>query len=219
MTKCKLPYFLLVAVMICVPLAGAGGCVNLAANMIHAITGNMQPADFDGLKGQRVAIVCLTDDGMGTDATSSMLTSYIHAALNSNIKKIELVRQAEVERWLDAHGNSDADYVEVGKGVNADRLVAIEVLNLSVKNGQTLYQGKSDITVTVYDVPDNGKIVYRKHIPEFVFPKIGGQIVTELSEAKFRARYLAIVARTISALFYETDATADFALDATASSF
>ena len=40
-----------------------------------------------------------------------------------------------------------------------------------------------------------------------------------MSDAKFRARYMAIVARTICGLFYETDATADFALDATASSF
>ncbi len=196
-----------------------GGCINLAANMIHAITGNMKPAEFEGLKGKRVAIVCLSDDGMGTDATSAMLTSYIHASLNTNVKKIDIVRQSEVERWLDAHGSSDADYFEVGKGVKADLVLAIEVLNVQLKNGATLYQGKSDITVTVYDVPEQGKILYRNQIPEFTFPKIGGPAVTEMSESKFRARYIAIVARTISGLFHETDATADFALDATSSSF
>ncbi len=195
------------------------GCINLAANMIHAIRGNNNPADFDGLKEKRVAVVCLTDGGLAADANSSMLTSYIHAGLNTNIKKIDVVRQSEVERWIDAHSTGDTDYLEIGKGVKADRVVAVEVLNLSCKNGATLYQGKSDITVTVYDVPEGGKILYRKQIPEFVFPKMGGPTITDISEAKFRARYLAIVARTVASLFYEVDATADFALDATANSF
>jgi hypothetical protein len=210
--RCSL-LLLLVAMSTCL------GCINFAANMIHAITGNMKPADYDGLKGQRVAIVCVSDDGMGTDATSAMLTSYIHAALNANVKKIDVVRQSEVERWLDSHGSSDADYLEVGKGVKADRVLAIEVLNMRLKNGATLFQGKSDITVTVYDVKEEGRILYRNQIPEFAFPKMGGSPITEVSEAKFRARYLAIVAKTISGLFFETDATAEFALDATASSF
>ena len=200
-------------------LAASSGCINFAANMIHAITGNMKPADYNDLKGKRVAVVCLTDDGMGTDASSAMLTSQIHALLNTHVKKIDVVRQSEVERWLDAHSSSDADYLEVGKGVNAERVLAIEVLNLKLKNGATLYQGRADITVTVYDVSEQGKILYRKQLPEFTFPKMGGPAVTEMSEAKFRSGYLAVVARTVAGLFYETDATADFALDATASSF
>ncbi|MCA9133979.1 MAG: hypothetical protein KDA45_12520 [Planctomycetales bacterium] len=200
-------------------LASTGGCINFAANMIHAITGNNRPADFDGLEGRRVAVVCATDGGMGTDATSAMLTGYIHAALNGNVKKIDVIRQSEVERWIDSHGHTDADYLEVGRGVGAERLVAVEVLNLSLKDGATLYKGQADITVSVYDIPAGGKILYRKQIPEFAFPKLGGPTVTDVSEAKFRARFLSIVARTVSGLFYEVDATADFALDATAHTF
>lgn len=195
------------------------GCINFAANMIHAITGNNVPADYNGLEEKRVAVVCSTDGGLATDATSSMLTGYIHAALNANVKKIDVVRQSEVERWLDSHSNTDADYVEVGKGVKADCVLAVEVLNMSLKNGATLYQGKSDITVTVYDVEADGKIMYRKQIPEFAFPKMGGPTITDITESKFRAKYIAIVARTVSNLFYPVDATADFALDATANSF
>ncbi len=196
-----------------------GGCINMAANMIHAITGNNRPADFDGLKEKRVAVVCLTDGGLAADANAAMLTNYIHAGFNSNIKKIDVVRASEVERWIDSHSGDGADYLEIGKGVKADRVVAVEVVNLSVKNGATLYQGKSDIAVTVYDIPGGGKILYQKNIPEFVFPKMGGPTITDVTEAKFRARYLAIVARTVATLFYPVDATADFALDATSLSF
>lgn len=200
-------------------ISSLGGCINLAANMIHAITGNNRAADYDGLKEKRVAVVCLTDGGLASDADSAMLTSYIHAGFNSNIKKIDMVRSSEVERWIDSHSHENADYLEIGKGVKADRVVAVEVLNLSVKNGATLFQGKSDIAVTVYDIPAGGKILYQKNIPEFVFPKMGGPSITDVSEAKFRARYLAIVARTVATLFYPVDSTADFALDATAYSF
>lgn len=200
-------------------MASTSGCINLAANLIHAVTGNNRPAEFDGLKEKRVAVVVATDNGMATDATSAMLTSYIHASFNNHIKKIDVVRQSEVERWVDSHSNSDSDYLEVGKGVKADRLVAIEVLNMKLKDGATLYRGQSDITVTVYDVKEDGKILYRKQIPEFTFPQMGGPTITDISEAKFRGRYLAIVARTVSGLFHEVDATADFALDATANSF
>lgn len=191
----------------------------MAANMIHAITGNNRPADYDGLKEKRVAVVCLTDGGLAADANAAMLTNYIHAGFNSNIKKIDVVRASEVERWIDSHSSEGADYLEIGQGVKADRVVAVEVVNLSVKNGATLYQGKSDISVTVYDIPGGGKILYQKNIPEFVFPKMGGPTITDISEAKFRARYLAIVARTVASLFYPVDATADFAIDATANSF
>lgn len=191
----------------------------MAANMIHAITGNNRPADYDGLKEKRVAVVCLTDGGLAADANAAMLTNYIHAGFNSNIKKIDVVRASEVERWIDSHSSQGADYLEIGQGVKADRVVAVEVVNLSVKNGATLYQGKSDISVTVYDIPGGGKILYQKNIPEFVFPKMGGPTITDISEAKFRARYLAIVARTVASQFYPVDATADFAIDATANSF
>lgn len=202
-----------------VGLLSLPGCINFAANMIHAITGNMKPAEYEGLKGKRVAIVVVSDEGMGNDPTSATLTSYMQAALSTNVKRIDLVRQSEVERWLDTHRGDETDYLEIGQGVNADCVVAVEVQNMTLKNGATLYQGKCDIVVSVFDVKDEGQIKYRTEIPEFTFPKIGGPAVTEYSEAKFRSRYLAIVAKTVSGLFYDTDATADFALDATANSF
>jgi hypothetical protein len=205
--------------LLAILVATSCGCINLAANMLHAIQGNERPAEYDGLKGKRVALVCTTDGGFGADATSAMLSSYIHAALNSNVDKIDLVKQSEVDRWIDSHSQADADYIAVGKGVDAERVVALEVMNMSLRDGATLYRGRADVSVTVYDIPSDGNILYRKQMPEFEFPKLGGPTITDISEAKFRARYLTIVARTVSGLFYPVDATADFALDATANSF
>jgi hypothetical protein len=200
-------------------LATTTGCINLAANLIHAIQGNNRPAEFEGLKDHRVAIVVATDSGLSVDSSSSMIASQIAATLNSNIKKVDIVRQEEVAKWLDAHGWTDSDYLEIGKGVDAQLVLTVDVKKLTLKNGATLYRGQSDITVSVYDVESDGKILYRKQIPEFAFPNLGGTPITDTSEAKFRGAYLALIARTVSGLFYEVEATSDFALDATSSRF
>lgn len=210
--------FMLVA-SICVATPLCLGCVNLAANLLHAVHGNNRPAEFEGLQGKRVAVVCSTDSGLGSDATNSILTNNIQAALSMNVEDIKMVRSSEIDKWLDGHGWDESDYVEIGKGVKADRLLAIEVLNMDLMNGQTLYRGQADVTVTVYDISSGGKILYRKQIPEFAFPSTGGKPVTETSENKFRSFFLDVLANKIAGLFYEVDATADVAIDATMSRF
>ncbi|GIW98852.1 MAG: hypothetical protein KatS3mg111_2185 [Pirellulaceae bacterium] len=192
------------------------GCVGLLANVLHAVYGNNIPAKYEGLEGKRVALLCRTDAGFSGDATSSILSSSIHAALSMNVKDIDMVRQSEIEQWLDAHSWDDSDYVEIGKGVQADRLVVVEVSNLQLKNGQTLYQGRANVTVTVYEIP-SGKLVFREQMPEFVFPSTGGMPVTETTETKFRSFFLQVITRRVAGLFYPVDATSDVALDATAS--
>lgn len=200
-------------------LVSTTGCVRLAANLFNAIQGNERPPEYDGFKGKKVAVVCGTDRGLGVDETSALLIRYVHAALNTNIKDIQLVRPEEVERWVDEHGWTESDYVEVGKGVKADQLLAIDVARLSLKDGATLYVGKCDLTVTVYDIQDGGAILYRKQIPEFMYPTMGGTTVTDVSEAKFRARFTAILANKVAGLFYPVDPTLDVALDATSNTF
>lgn len=195
------------------------GCVSLAANLIGVIRGNNRPAEYEGLEGKRVAVICTTDNGMGNDTVSAMLSSYIHANLNTNVEDIDLVRQSEVDRWLDSHGRTDEDYVQIGKGVDAEQLVAVEVFNLSLKNGATLFRGQADVAVTVYDIEAGGKIMFRKQMPEFSFPKMGGPTITDTSEAKFRGLFMTILADRISGYFYPVDVTKDFALDATSNTF
>ena len=200
-------------------LSSSMGCVRLAANMINAIQGNDRPAEYAGFKEQRVAVVCGTDKGLSNDATTALMTGYVHMALNTNVKKIELVRAEEIEQWLDVHSSIESDYVEIGKAVKADKLLAIDISNLKVKDGQTLFRGQCDIGVTVYDINAKGAIVYRKQIPEFTFPKMGGPTIVDTTEPKFRNQFLKIIAIKVAGLFYPVDPTAEYALDATANSF
>jgi hypothetical protein len=82
-----------------------------------------------------------------------------------------------------------------------------------------LYKGKADISVSVYDVNDGGKVVYRKNFPEFEYPKIGGPTITDTTEARFRVLFLTVVSQRVAALFYEADPKEQFALDAISTSF
>jgi hypothetical protein len=160
-----------------------------------------------------------TDKGLTNDATSALLTGYIHMALNTNVKKIELVRPEEIEQWLDVHGSIESDYVEIGKAVKANKLLAIDISNMTVRDGQTLFRGQCDIGVTVYDISNQGAIVFHQLIPEFTFPKMGGPTIADTTEPKFRNQFLKIIAMKVSGFFYPVDPTADVAIDATANSF
>ena len=82
-----------------------------------------------------------------------------------------------------------------------------------------MFRGQCDIGVTVYDINAKGAIVYRKQIPEFTFPKMGGPTIVDTTEPKFRNQFLKIIAIKVAGLFYPVDPTAEYALDATANSF
>ncbi|MEM7479466.1 MAG: hypothetical protein AAF483_31155 [Planctomycetota bacterium] len=195
------------------------GCINFVANMIHAVHGDMIPAEFDKLGGKKVAVVCRTDEGFQANATNSILHNNLQMALATNIEDVKLVRRSEIQNWLNSNGWEESDYFTIGKGVEADLVVAVEVANLKLRNGPTLYRGQADVSVKVYDIEHEGVPIYHKQMNEIAFPQNSGKPITDTSESKFRQFYLAYLTRKIGALFYPVDATADYALDATMSSF
>src|SRR4051794_11691100 len=82
-------------------LGAIPGCGPIAtiAWLIHGP--DMIPAEFDGLKGKRVAVVCLDANSLGgpggeADAVGKAVTM----TLQKNVPNITLVRQNEVADWL-----------------------------------------------------------------------------------------------------------------------
>ena len=200
-------------------IASGSGCVNLASNILYAINGNKAPADYPGFKGKKVAIVCGTDKGLSNDATATLMTRYLEAILSKNVKEVTIVGQEKVDKWLDARGWNESDYAEIGKGVGADQVLAINISGLTLRDGMTLYKGKADISVSVYDVADEGRVVYRKSFPQFEYPKMGGPTITDTTEPRFHAFFLSIVSQHIASLFYDADPKDLYALDAVSNSF
>lgn len=209
--------FILIALL--VGVIANSGCVRFAANMIHAIRGNDLPAEYGGLAGQRVAVICSVDGSVASEASGSMLTSFINSLLVKNLPKSTVIGQEEVERWMEIEGWSGNDALAIGKGVKADQVVSVQVTDLKLREGSTLYRGSCDIRVSVYDIKADGRLAFVKNIPEHSYPRIGGTPISDTTETKFRSAYLQVVAHKIAGLFYPSDPTFEYALDATAAQF
>lgn len=203
-----------------VVLLANAGCVQLAANLLHAWHGGVIPAEFDDLKGKRVAVVAITDAGISTDPNSILLANFVRGLLEKNVKKIDLVTQDEVDPWFEGDSTgSEKDFIAMGKGVKADMVVAVEMTQLTLREGQTLFRGKADLAVSVYDMKKSGKVIFRKRHSEFAYPEMGGMPATETDETKFRRVYLLHVAEKLSHHFYGHELGSNVANDATILSY
>ncbi len=202
--------------LILLPIA-LPGCAQVAG-LIYAVKGNTRPAEYKGLSGKNVAIVCGAETGLRTDESANMLCLFVQTTLEREVKGIKFVQREEIAQWINDNDKESVDYLSMGKKVGAEQLLKIDLKNVKMREGTTLYRGTADIAVTVYDV-SSGKAVYHKELPQFAYPKVASASVMDTSEAKFRGAFISMAAQKISSLFYAADATSEYALDATVSSF
>lgn len=194
------------------------GCMQFAANLLHVVSGPQIPAEFKGLENKKVAIVCTNEMGVCRDETTIRLAGNLKGILASRLPKSTFINQDEIDRWLEGSAASDQDVVSIGKGVKADYVIAADVLNLQLKDGPTLYRGRSDLSIRVWDV-SSGKPVFAKQYPSHAYPTMGGQSTTETDENQFRRVYLVNVADKLARHFYAHDFGEEVALDATISKY
>lgn len=201
---------LLTVIAFCV--VATTGCMGVAT-LMHVAGMDLVPAEYDGLEKSSVAIVTITDSSLYTnDVAARELTARVGAVLSQNVKGVELVREDLVEQWRDTNGRDSLDFPAIGKGVSADKVLVIEVANLRLRDGQTLFQGQSDVSIKVVDIK-SGNIVYNKMLDEYTFPKSTGQHTSETTESRFRKLYLSMLASEIGRSFHPYDINDRIALD------
>ncbi len=193
------------------------GCVTFMANMVKVIKGTDSPAEFDKLKEKKVAVIVSTPAGLNKDASGIIMSTYVHTLLATHVHKVKMVNQDEVTRIINDMPASQSDLSMIGSRLSADYIVAINISNLKLKDGQTLYKGSSTTDVSVYEVANGSSPVFRKSLPDFVFPQTGVSI-TDTDEATFQRFYLAEVARRLARVFYPYDPSVDVAADASSAS-
>lgn len=194
-----------------VPLVG---CVGLIANLMHVAGADLVPAAFPGLAERRVAVVCVSNsDFFGPTSTSSQLARRINRLLNEKVSKIDLVEQQQIEEWIDQNNWDSVDFRAIGKGVDAELVVAVNVESLSLHEGKTLYKGRADVEVVVYDMTQGGKEVFSQSPRQVEYPGSSGVPTQEISERQFRQRYLDFVAGRVARHFHRFDLADDYALD------
>ena len=194
------------------------GCTSLVATGVYLIQGgNVVPADCKELEEHRVVVVCRppSSSEYSNAGASRQLSRAVTNLLRENVPKIDVVDPREVDQWLDE--NDWEDFVELGRAVKAERMVVVDMAYFDLYKGKTLYQGNSEITLTVYDLTEGKKsIVYEQALGEVLYPRNSGIPAQDKSAKQFQREYINVLANQIGVYFYKHDAHADFALDAMA---
>lgn len=189
------------------------GCVGLVANLLNVMGAGLMPAAFPELEEKKVAVVCVSNsDLFGPTSTSSDLSNRIARLLAAKVKEIEVVSNQEVEDWIDRNNWDMIDFVAVGRGVEADMVVAIDVDALSLYDGPTMFKGRAQCHLVVYDVA-SGREVFSKSPPQLEFPTLAGIPSTSISEREFRKKFLDSLADRLARNFYAFDINEDVAKD------
>jgi hypothetical protein len=195
-------------------VAVAAGCNMLLLQLGMLSGGGLVPPEYDGLAGQRVAVICVSDNSTyGVGIESDLLARGVAKTLGERVKKIDVVRQDQVDDWIDKNDWNEVDYRDVGKGVKADKVVAIDLAGFRLHEGQTLYRGRASVTVKVFDMKDGGKEVFRRKLPEITFPVNGVYHSGETSEERFRRAFLQVIAAQAARYFFEHDMAENFGRD------
>lgn len=190
------------------------GCVGLVANLVHTVRGDKVPAEFEGLKNQRVAVITVSDSSIfENDPAARMLAREVGEILEVEVDGLKLVREEEIAAWRDNNGWDQLDFVTIGRGVKADKVVAIELIGLKLRDGATLYRGQVTATTTVYDVATSSK-EFRRNLEDYSYPVTGGQYTSETTEKRFRKVFLAVLSDRIARYFHAYDFRDSVALDA-----
>jgi len=209
--------FLLVAASL--TIAQAGCIIPFAANLIHAAGGDLVPAEYEGMEKKTVAIVTSTDGSQySQDVVARELNRLVAAIISKEVDDVTLVRQDQIDRWRDTHGWDETDLAAIGRGVEADKVIGIEVVDLRLREGATLFRGRSETEVSVIDVA-TGEVEYSRRLDDFTYPKLAGQDITETTESRFRKLYLTKLSQEISRSFHPYDLTEQFASDSVITSW
>lgn len=213
-TKKHLAYCALMMLFPMLVMATSTGCIRQMAQLLYVIKGHQVPAKFQGLEGKRIAVVCVSDEAAyGPDTLTYTVSKNICVKLSQGLKKGKVISPAQVENWVDQYGWDPAEVVAMGKELNAESVVVIEIGSYSIHEGATIFKGRADITATVYDIKKDGQIVFSHGPSEYSFPK-DGRASIQTSDRQFEAFYLARLTDHISKLFISHDKLDSFAEDA-----
>lgn len=170
------------------------------------------PAEFNGLRGKHVAVVCRPIVELEfTDAGSAReLATLVGSQLEGKVRRARLIGQQEVARWIDE--NSWVDYPTLGKSLDADLVVGVDLEEFRMHEGSTLYRGRASAHVRVFEVATK-KVLFEKRIDGFTFPANSAIPATDRSETEFRGMFLQMLSQKISRCFHAYESREVFAED------
>lgn len=206
----------LYALLLGLIVSSGSGCVGLGAQLIYwAKGGHKIEPEFAGLEGKRVAVLCVSNNASyGPNSSCAMLQRAVSVILRQKGDEIDVIHEDEIADWIDTNGWDEMDYREIGRGVEADMVVAMDIEDISLHEGRTLYKGRATLVVSVYDMEDKGSVVFRRTISDFSFPKNSARHTTEMSESRFRSLFVTVLSQQVAKYFCAYNLEEEFARDA-----
>ena len=199
--------WLLLSIAAMATIAASSGCMGLTSHLMWWMSADTVPAEFSGLRGRRVAVLCESEkSAFGADSETEMLAREIEKLMRYTDPPSEMVRYQEIADWKDQHGDDELSYGNLGKGVGAEMVLAVDLKSFSSHANQTIYQGKAEYNVKVYDVA-KGQIVYESNTVDFMYPSDDAFHTTEMSDSQFLREFIKWLANDVTQRFYPTKLT------------
>ena len=203
---------LLLTAAVVLPISIAAGC-NMVAGLGYVLYGNRVDAQFVGLKGKKVVVVCRQSGGSSFSRDSTAFDEVgarITRLLRKNLgKKTRVVAYSKVTEYTDSH--QWEQFSEVGEYLEADFVVGVDLERFNSDTGSTVQSGTAEIRITVHDIDNEDEVVYGPVQRTLKYPPSGPRPVGDVSQHQFRGMFLDYVARHVAQHFYSHDATANFA--------
>ena len=196
-------------------LIGASGCTSVLATAVYLIKGTNVDAEFNNMNGKKVAVVCRSLDFSGFHSANvpKELSQQVSVLLGANVPKVEIIDQRKVDEWMD--NNSWEDYLEVGRALDSDLVLGLDVEQFSIYESQTLFRGKANVTMKLYDC-ESGNLLVDRPLPQVVYPPNAAKATSDIQPRAFQREFVANLANQIGRHFYPHDPGNDFAADAAA---
>jgi hypothetical protein len=191
------------------------GCMSAFLTTAYLFGGDLTPAEFKDLKGKKVVVVCRPQVPLpvgGRDAAQK-LAKQVGMILKRHVSKIKVVNHDKVADWMD--NNSFEEYVDLGRAMEADVVLSIDLAEYDIHEGQTLLRGKAQYTVTVTDCRTTEEL-FTKTPDRAVWPPNTGVPTMSQNENAFQRKFINVLADEISRSFYRHDGRSNFADDVTA---
>jgi hypothetical protein len=200
-------------------LTSTTGCLHslIATGIYIWQGGNVVDAQSTDLEGERVVVICRppSSNEYRHAGAARSIGKRISALLEQNVDGIDVVSSAEVDNWIDEQDWEN--FKDLGRAVKASRVLYVELDSFDLYKGSTLYQGDTDVQVTVYDMTKrDGEQVWSRNVGQVLFPRNAGIPSADKSVNDFQAQFVEVVALQVSTLFYKHDPNIGFALDAVA---
>ena len=121
----------------------ASGCSLITTALYLVQPEKDAPAEFKGLVGKHVAVVCkpIVELEFSDAGSSRELAAMVGSHLAQNVRKTRVIDQREVSRWIDE--NAWVDYPTLGRSLDADLVVGIDLEKFRIHEGSTLFRGRA----------------------------------------------------------------------------